>query len=242
MPDAPRTTQPHHAGRLSAARAAIVLILCATALFALGAVLGFTAVGRTGGGPIQSWDDTVWHWAISHRGPFVGVAKTVATVGDAPVLGLICVLLTAALMWWLQSPRALVPLVAYLGAEFEVFAIRLVIHRPRPASADFPAPGAIRGVHETNFSYPSGHAVAVTAVLFAGLGTVAFTRRWAWPWLVALVTSMAVADTRLILGVHWFSDLLIGLLIGTAWGVTVAFVGQRIGWADFAALRRLLPR
>jgi len=211
------------------------------ALFAAGVVLGFTLIGRTGGGPIQSWDDTVWRWAIGHRGPFVGVAKIVATVGDAAALSVICIVLTGALVLALRSMRALVPLVAYLGAEFEVFALRQVIHRPRPATADFPAHDAIRGVHETSYSYPSGHAVAVTAVLFAVLGTLAFSRRWAWPWLLALGASGCVADTRLMLGVHWFSDVTIGLLIGIAWGTTVAFVAQRVEWTDLAGLRSLVP-
>jgi membrane-associated phospholipid phosphatase len=36
--------------------------------------------------------------------------------------------------------------------------------------------------------------------------------------LLALVLSVCVAATRLILGVHWLSDLVIGMLIGIPWG------------------------
>ena len=216
-------------------RTAAVLTAVATALFAAGLVLGFTLIGRTGAGPLQSSDNTVWRWAIRHRGPFVEVAKVVGTVGDAAALGIICAVLTVAAVLRMRSVLALVPLTAYFGGEFEVFAIRQVIHRPRPPSADFPARDAVRGVHETSYSYPSGHAVAVTAVLFAGLGVLAIAKRWAWPWLVALVFSIGVADTRLILGVHWFSDVTIGLLIGAAWGTTVALVAQRLATCSVAA-------
>ncbi|MFN2518191.1 MAG: phosphatase PAP2 family protein [Jatrophihabitantaceae bacterium] len=234
LADVPPRAQPadRTVGR-AWARAAIVLAIVAIALFAAGAVLGFAAVGRTGGGPVQGWDNTVWRWATAHHGPFVGAAKIVATVGDAVALGVICVVLTGALAGWLRSPRALVLVVAYFGAEFEVFAIRQVIHRPRPAFADFASHHAVHGVHETSFSYPSGHATAVTAVLFAGLATVAFTRGRNWPWLLAVVVSIAAADTRLILGVHWFSDVAVGLLIGIAWGMTVALVAQRVEWSDY---------
>jgi membrane-associated phospholipid phosphatase len=218
----------HRPGHPPVTRAVFVLIASAIGLFAFGAVLGFTLVGRTGGGPIQSLDDSAWRWAIHHRGPFDGVAKVVATVGDAPVLGAICVVLTAALLVRLRSIRALVPLVAYVGGEFQVFAIRQLIHRHRPPTADFPAPDAVPGVHETSYSFPSGHAVAVTAVLFAVLGMLALAQRRTWPWLLALVLSVCVAATRLILGVHWLSDLVIGMLIGIAWGTTVALVGQRV--------------
>jgi undecaprenyl-diphosphatase len=203
--------------------------------------MGFVLVGRTGGGMIQGWDDTVWRWAVHHRGPFVEVARIVATVGDAPALGVICLVSTLALFVRARSTLALVPVVAYLGGEFEVFAIRQVIHRHRPPTADYPAHDAIRGVHETSYSYPSGHAVAVTAVLVALLGTVALSRRRAWPWLLAVAVALGVAQTRLLLGVHWFSDLAIGLLLGLGWGATVAFVARRVAWLDVAGLVRRQP-
>jgi membrane-associated phospholipid phosphatase len=207
-------------------RAVVVLVASAIALFVIGAGLGFTLVGRTGGGVLQGCDEAVWRWSLNHRGPFVGVAKVVGTVGDAATLGIICVTLTAVLVAWLRSLLAVTLLAAYLGAEFEVFAIRQVIHRHRPLTADFPARAAIRGIHETSYSYPSGHAVAVTAVLFAGLGTLALRRRREWPWLLALAISVCVAATRLILGVHWLTDVTIGALIGVAWGATVALVAH----------------
>lgn len=116
--------------------------------------------------------------------------------------------------------------------------IRLVIHRHRPSTANFPAPGAVPGVHETSWSYPSGHSVAVTAILFGVLGCVALTRRLWWPWAVALVASLVVIDSRLLLGVHWFSDVTFGLVLGIAWGVVVALVFVRLEWAD---LRAWLP-
>jgi undecaprenyl-diphosphatase len=233
--DAPFQAEPatrHQPGHPPVTRAVLVLIASAIGLFVVTLALGFTLVGRTGGGPIQSWDDSAWRWAIHHRGPFAGVSKVVATVGDAPVLGAICVVLTAALFVRLRSIRALVPLVAYLGGEFQVFAVRQIIHRHRPPTADYPAHDAVRGVHETSYSYPSGHAVAVTAVLFAVLGMVALAQRRTWPWLLALLVSGCVAATRLVLGVHWLSDLVIGMLVGITWGITVAFVAHRLRRPD----------
>ena len=92
----------------------------------------------------------------------------------------------------------------------------------------------MRGIHETSYSFPSGHATAVTAVLLAMLGTLALLRRWVWPWLVAVVASCFVADTRLVLGVHWFSDVAIGLVLGIAWGATVALIARMLPESGFA--------
>jgi undecaprenyl-diphosphatase len=138
----------------------------------------------------------------------------------------------------MRSVRALIPVVAYLGGEIEVFAIRHVILRPRPPTANYPATNAVRGVHETSYSFPSGHAVAVSAVLFALLGTLALTYRIWWPRLIAFLASLFVIDTRLVLGVHWFSDVTFGLVFGMTWGVTVAIVGRQVEWADLVAIVR----
>lgn len=224
--------------RRFAFRALGLLVGVAVGIFAVGLLVGFLVVGRHGGGPIQGWDDTVGRWFLHHRGSLVGVSKFVATYLDAGPLAVICVVVSGILLVTLRSVRAFVPIVAYLGGEFQVFVIRELITRHRPPTANYPAPGAIKGVHETSYSFPSGHSVAVTAVLFASLGAVALTHRIWWPWLLALLASLFVADTRLVLGVHWFSDVTLGLLFGIAWGVTVAHVARRVEWADLVAVVR----
>lgn len=221
-----------------AIRVAVVLALTGAVLFVLGLILGFAFVGRHGGGLVQGWDDQVEAWSVTHRGGLVGASKVVAFLGDAPKLAVIAAILTVLLLLILRSVRALVPLAAYLGGEAEVYLIRQVIHRHRPPTANFPAPGAVPGVHETSYSFPSGHAVAVTAVLFALAGAVFWARRWWWPWLLALAASLFVIDTRLVLGVHWWSDVVFGLVIGIGWGVAVAWAARQLEWAH---LRALLP-
>lgn len=220
-------------------------MLTGIALLLLGLLLGLTLVGRHGGGPLQSWDNTVQTWSITHRGGLVGVSKVIATWGDAALLGVIAIVLSAIWLVVSRSLRGLVPILAYLGGEGLVFLIREIVHRHRPPTADYPAPHAVSGVHETSYSFPSGHAVAVTALFFAVLGTIAIARRAAWAWPVALVASAFVAETRLVLGVHWFSDVAIGMLLGIAWGVTVAFVGQLLperGLSGSPTLERLRSR
>lgn len=225
----------HRGGRKRVIRAVCILVAAAVAIFAVGLLVGIGVVGRRGGGPIQDWDDRVQAWGIHHRFGLTGTAKVIAFLGDAPKLAVVTVVLTVVLLLTIRSIRALVPAVAYLGAEFEVFVIRAVINRPRPPTSNYPAPGAVPGVHETSSSFPSGHSVAVTAILFALLGSVALARRVWWPWVVALAASVFVIDTRLVLGVHWFSDVVFGLVLGIAWGVTVAFVFRDLEWEDLRA-------
>jgi undecaprenyl-diphosphatase len=222
--------------RVTAAAAA--LVVAAVGVFGVALIIGFLVVGRRGGGPIQGVDDAIARWYLHHRGGLIGISKFVASYADGLPLALFCVALSALLLCTVRSTRAFVPLLGYLGAEFEVNAVRAVIHRPRPESALYPAPGAIAGIHETGYSFPSGHAVTTTAVLFALLGSVALARNRWWPWAAALLVSLVVADTRLVLGVHWFSDVAFGLLFGIVWGTTVAWATRQVEWADVAAVAR----
>jgi membrane-associated phospholipid phosphatase len=216
------------------------LLATAVVLLGVGLLLGFFVVGRHGGGPIQGVDDAVERWYVHHRDSLVGVSKFVATYLDALPLGVAAAVLSLILLATLRTVRSFVALVAYLGGEFQVYVIREVIVRHRPPTADFPAPGAVPGVHETSYSFPSGHAVAVTAILFALATALVLWRRTMWPVLpVAVAGSLFVVDTRLVLGVHWFSDVVFGWAIGVGWGVTVAIVAGWFDWSDLRGAFRL---
>lgn len=213
--------------------AAVGVVLCAAGL-----VVGFALVGRHGGGPVQGLDNAVGRWFLAHRAPYLGVSKVIATYFDALPLGIGCFIVSVVLAVRFRATWAAIPFVSFLGGEALVTAIRLVIHRARPLTAIYPAPGSIRGMHETSFSFPSGHSVAVTAVLFSMLGFHALARRTWWPWVIAALAASCVGFSRLVLGVHWLSDALFGVLLGAMWGVAVAFVARNIDWGDLRALAR----
>lgn len=208
-------------------RATYQLAVVGVVLLAVGLGAGLLLVGRHGDGPIRGVDQHVWHWFVEHR-YLVALAKFIGTYLDAAPLGVICLVLTAILVLTLRTPAALALLAGYLGGEGLVFVIRTVIHRSRPISADYPARYALPGVHEVGWSFPSGHATGVTAALVAALGAFALSRRLVWPWVVAAVAGAYVACSRLDLGVHWFSDVTVGFVLGAAWGVAVALVAVRL--------------
>jgi len=68
----------------------------------------------------------------------------------------------------------------------------------------------VPGVHESSFGIPSGHAMNSTAVW----GWSAIETRNRKVILFASVMVLLIATSRLVLGVHFLSDVLLGLLLG----------------------------
>jgi membrane-associated phospholipid phosphatase len=79
------------------------------------------------------------------------------------------------------------------------------------------------------WSFPSGHATGAMVTY----GTIAFLVAWRWPgkwytWFAIVGLSaiiIIVGFTRMLLGVHWFTDILGGYLLGLTWvSVCVAVI------------------
>ncbi|MFJ6462384.1 phosphatase PAP2 family protein [Streptomyces sp. NPDC091387] len=90
--------------------------------------------------------------------------------------------------------------------------VKTVVERARP-SLENPV------AHAPGFSFPSGHAMTATtscAVLLLALLPMV-PRAWRTVcWGLAVVSVIGVGFTRVALGVHWFSDVAGGWLLGLA--------------------------
>jgi membrane-associated phospholipid phosphatase len=84
---------------------------------------------------------------------------------------------------------------------------KLIFHQPRPYWYNLRVEGM---AEETSFGLPSGHAQ--NAVVVWG-GIAAWIRR-PWAWIVAILLMLSIGLSRIYLGVHFPTDVLVGWLIG----------------------------
>lgn len=162
-----------------------------------------------------SFDITGADWVVEHRAePWTSLWQMVTVLGDTVTLTL--VVIGVFVLAWMAGRIDLSALIV-LGSVFGYALMVILKHtfgRQRPPVAD-------RLIDVGGLSFPSGHAMLTTVVL--GLTTVVCYRIYPWMrahpimLLVAPAVTVAVGLSRVYLGVHWFSDVLIGWTIGVAW-------------------------
>jgi undecaprenyl-diphosphatase len=156
-------------------------------------------------------DSAIHQWAL--RTPVaVDVSRWLQTVGDT-ANGTIAVVVTVVVLlvarrWWLALTVAVVGAFAPLITNL----IKPVVDRPRPV---WPVP--FETIDQPSF--PSGHATGGIAVwMLCGVAIGSLLRDSALGAVVALpfiLLGFALGFSRLVLGVHWPSDMVAG------WAVAV---------------------
>ncbi|MEP6598149.1 MAG: phosphatase PAP2 family protein [Actinomycetota bacterium] len=179
-------------------------------------------------GPLRRLDNAIGssthRFAVEHAG-FTGAMRVITFAGSTAAW---TVVLTGVVCWLLYRRLhrlALFVVVTAVGSALLNNAIKLAVHRVRPHFDD-PLATAI------GKSFPSGHTqatlVGYTILLLVFLPV--FPRRTRpFAIAVAAVIVMLVGFSRIALGVHYFSDVVGALLIGTAWvlAMTGAFSAGR---------------
>lgn len=112
-------------------------------------------------------------------------------------------------------------MIGTLGSIILSHGFKLIFRRLRPTK--------IESINHIGYSYPSGHSatgmgfyVTVTYLLFHNYTLLPLAV------IAAIILGLSIAASRIILGVHWLSDVVIGVGIGllcSYWAV-VAFNSQ----------------
>ncbi len=228
-------TSEHPAGldrHLGAPRVRSWPAIAAVLALVLGAATAVTAA-FVGVGPARI-DMVVLDEAVDARsGWLTALAVAVTNAGSTSVMGLLAALVVLALLRARRPHDAVFVAATAAGASLVFTGLKRLLDRARPPQGD-------RLIGAANESLPSGHATMAVAVI-GSLVVLVWAGRSATA-RAAIVAGAAlwvgaVGLTRIYLGVHWFSDVLAGWLVGGAWLALCA-----TAWAALARRRALRGR
>lgn len=140
-----------------------------------------------------------------------------------PVLAVAAVL--AMTLAWRQWTPAVLVLAAATGSLTMTVVGKAVVGRTRPPLADAVPP------FETSPAFPSGHAL--NTVVLAGVVAYLLVRRQRRRWVrlttltAAAAFAVAMGLSRVYLGHHWLTDVLVAWTLGLTW-LTVVVVAHRL--------------
>lgn len=148
-------------------------------------------------------------------GAFFG---TVTLLGD-PLLWLLAL---AYLHWKGDVKSALFFAGAILLAYAVVGPLKEITARPRPFADGLPLAAGNGG-----YSFPSGHATTVSSVLGYFWSGAALHKA------LAVCIVLLVMLSRVYLGVHYLSDVVVGTLLGFGIGYTMQIAGRKLSGANW---------
>jgi undecaprenyl-diphosphatase len=195
-----------------------------------GVVVGILTYLVRGNATLASIDSSAAAWGHDHATELsTRMLYWVTDLGNWPIVPLVGI--PVLLYEWRRAPSYALPflVVVFAGDKIVTNGIKVLVDRARPT---------LNPIAETlGPSFPSGHA-STAASFYAALALILARRRSARVRAVlagvAGGIAVAVASSRVLLDVHWLSDVIAGVLVGWAWFAlcAVAFGGRRLDFAE----------
>lgn len=210
-------------------------IILALVLFA-SASIGFLSIAdEVRDGDTLAYDEAILKSINSFASPALDKFFVVATeLGGFVAVPIITAVIAALLIRARRRYMAIVLLAGVSGAAALNLLVRLIFERARPDLWE-------QLIVEASFSFPSGHAMASSAL---AISVVAILWRTKWRVLSIVVGSLymiLIGFSRLYLGVHYPTDVIAGWLMSLSWilivvGLVALYRQRRLGGSHSVAV------
>lgn len=175
------------------------------------------------------WDRSAAEWGAAHAASSSDVLEAITELGSTgPLLVMMAVVGLAMVRRRGWGPAGYLALVG-IGVSALNNGLKALVDRERP---DIGRLSSFAGP-----SFPSGHSAAAAAC-WAALALVVLSRSSRGVRAVGAVTAVfvaaAVAATRVLLGVHWLTDVIAGVVVGWTWFFlcTLVFGGRLLRFGE----------
>ncbi len=150
-------------------------------------------------------------------GGLQSVMKIITMLGDE----IFFILVMPAIYWCIDAAMGVrVGAMLMLSGTFNSF-FKILLRGPRPYwISDQVKPG----VHETSFGIPSGHAMNAASIW----GWLAYEIRKRWTTIFFLLIIFLIGFSRLVMGAHFLTDVLLGWLLGGILVLVFALCYKRV--------------
>jgi undecaprenyl-diphosphatase len=221
----------------------LLLTVALTLTLLGGLVLGVLAVLVRRAAFVQHTDNSVAAWGYEHRSAdSTSGLHAITNLGSIRIVVVLALILLAVDVYRLRSRWSFLYLLIVLaGMETLMLTVKAVVGRVRPTLVPEAA--------TLGPSFPSGHSATAAAFYAAAalvLGRASAQRSRQILAAAAVAIAVAVASSRVLLDVHWLSDVIGGLSLGWAWFAlcSVAFGGRLLAptaGVDVAAAEAAAP-
>ena len=152
----------------------------------------------------------------------IAIFQGITFLGDP----IVYIVVLAVGFWIYKKKEAIIAMYVLLTSVFLNFFLKTLIQKPRPTES-------IRIIEEDGYSTPSGHAQNSTAVY----GWIMLYFKKIWLDIVTPILILLICLSRVVLGVHYIGDVIIGCLVGAVILVALYFIMPYIlkwmeNWSD----------
>jgi undecaprenyl-diphosphatase len=198
------------------------LVIPAVCLAAMMVALGYLTTEVLPSTAIGTWDAEVPKLLVEYRQQEgVSESEIITMLSATPTIVALTALAAAVLRYKFGRWRESLMVIYAVVGETSIFMVTtLFIDRPRPSVPHLDAA-------PPTSSFPSGHTAAAVCLYGSLAAIIVWHGRRRWVKVVAVVVCAAVplmiGSSRLYRGMHYPTDVIVGVLLGAIWLTVVIF-------------------